>query len=390
MPHSWLKTVFPIAAIFSFRMLGLFMLIPIFTTYAMSLQHATPTLIGVALGSYGLSQGILQLPFGVFSDRFGRKSMITVGLILFAVGSLYGALTHSIYGMILARILQGTGAIGSVLIALLADLTPDSQRTKAMAVVGTTIGLSFSLALVLSPAIAQSYGLSGIFYFTVILALLGLFLLHAVIPTPVNPDVPREQASLKLIKQVLQHRPLLTLNMGIFSQHFILTSTFFILPLLLKQQIQLNHLSSTWKFYLPILVLSFILMVPFIIFSERKQKVRLVFLTAVALTVLTQLLLAFTSQHWLSLCLCMFVYFFAFNFLEANLPSLISKFSPAANKGTALGVYSTCQFLGIFAGGTCAGMAYQLFNGQMIFILNAMVALLWFFSALKMNYNYLK
>lgn len=387
MPHSWLKTVFPIAAIFSFRMLGLFMLIPIFTTYALDLDSATPTLIGIALGSYGLSQGMLQLPFGVFSDRWGRKSMITLGLILFAVGSLYGAVTHSIYGMILARILQGTGAIGSVLIALLADLTSISQRTKAMAIVGTTIGLSFSLALILSPAIAQSYGLSGIFYFTTILALLGLVLLHAVIPTPTTTIVQREQASLKIIKQVLQHRPLQILNLGIFSQHFILTSTFFILPLLLKQHMHQHHLTSSWHFYLPILIFSFILMVPLIILSERRQKVRLAFLTSVVFTLLTQMLLAFTSTSWLSLCACIFIYFIAFNFLEANLPSLISKLAPVANKGTALGVYSTCQFLGIFAGGTSAGVAYQFVNGSMIFILNALIALLWLHFAQNMSYN---
>lgn len=391
MPHSWLKTVFPIAAIFSFRMLGLFMLIPVFTTYAVNLDQATPTLIGVALGSYGLSQGILQIPFGMLSDRWGRKSIITLGLILFAIGSLYGALTHSIYGMIMARILQGMGAIGSVLIALLADLTDDSQRTKAMAVIGTTIGLSFSLAIVISPAIAQTHGLSGIFYFTAILACLGILLLHTVIPTPVKEIVHSDsEAQPKLMKQVLQNRQLQQLNIGIFSQHFILTSTFFVLPLWLKEQIQQQHLSSSWQFYLPILILSFLVMVPCIVISERKQKVKPAFLAAIALTGFTQLLLAFSQQIWLSICISMFFYFVGFNFLEANLPSLVSKQSPSASKGTALGVYSTCQFLGIFAGGTCAGIAYQLFNGQMIFILNTGISLLWFLSALKMIYNYSK
>lgn len=184
MKQPWLNRVFPIAAIFSFRMLGLFMLIPVFSVAAIHLKDATPTLIGIALGSYGLSQGLLQIPFGFLSDRFGRKPILTLGLVLFAVGSLLGAYADSIYGMIFARTLQGAGAIGSVLIALLADLTPDEQRTKAMAVIGVTIGMSFSLAMVISPALTHRFGLAGIFYLTAFLAGTGLVLLHTVIPTP--------------------------------------------------------------------------------------------------------------------------------------------------------------------------------------------------------------
>ena len=231
MKNSWLNSVIPIAALFSFRMLGLFMLIPVFTVYANHLTAATPMLMGIALGSYGLSQGLLQIPFGMLSDRFGRKPIITIGLLLFACGSLLGAFSTSIYSMIIARTLQGTGAIGSVLIALLADLTPDEQRTKAMAVIGVSIGLSFSLAMVLSPAITHYFGLSGIFYLTSFLALLGLVLLHAVIPTPKKePFHIDSEANPALFKEVLYNRHLQRLNLGIFCQHFILTATFFPSP----------------------------------------------------------------------------------------------------------------------------------------------------------------
>ena len=378
MIYSWFNSVIPIAAIFSFRMLGLFMLIPVFTVLGEQLTGATPTLIGVALGSYGLSQGILQMPFGLLSDRFGRKPMITIGLILFALGSLLGALTHSIYGMIIARTLQGTGAIGSVLIALVADLTPDNQRTKAMALIGMTIGISFSLAMVLSPILTHYFGLSAIFYLTVVFALLGLVLLHTVIPTPVHEYFHSEsETNPALLKPVLADRHLQRLNLGIFTQHFILTATFYVIPLLLKQMMQQGVLSAQWHFYLPILTGSFIVMIPFIFIAERRHKMRPVFLSAIAVIFLTELLLAIFSTGFTSLLLLMFFYFVAFNLLEATLPSLISKQAGKTNKGTALGVYSTCQFLGIFIGGSTAGIVFQHAGISGVFILNAVFSLVW-------------
>ncbi len=378
MKPSWLNSVFPIAALFAFRMLGLFMLIPVFTVYANQLAAATPMLIGIALGSYGLSQGLLQIPFGMLSDRFGRKPIITLGLILFACGSLFGAFTTSIYGMIIARTLQGTGAIGSVLIALLADLTPDEQRTKAMAVIGVTIGLSFSLAMVLSPAITHCFGLSGIFYLTAFLAIMGLLLLHVVIPTPKKePFHLDSEANPALFKQVLSNHHLQRLNAGIFCQHFILTSTFFAIPIMLQQQIKMEHLSQQWHFYLPLMVCSFFVMIPFLMLAEKKRQIKTVFLVSVIITCLCQFTLAFTYQYWLAICGLMFAYFVAFNFLEASLPSLVSRQASTESKGTAMGIYSSSQFLGIFAGGASAGIVYQFTGSQGIFIVNSAIALLW-------------
>jgi MFS family permease len=236
MNYPWSKTVLPIAVLFSCRMFGLFLLIPVLSVYGQELKNATPALIGLALGGYGLTQAILQMPFGLMSDKWGRKPIITLGLILFISGSLLGAQTHSIYGMIGARILQGAGAIGSVLIALMADFTPIEVRTKAMAIIGMTIGISFGISMVVSPALTAQYGLAGIFYFTALLGSIGLVLLHFVIPTPTH-ELFHEQSEVvpSRLKSVLQDIQLRRLNLGIFCQHFILTATFFALPLLIHQ-----------------------------------------------------------------------------------------------------------------------------------------------------------
>jgi len=388
MKYSWSKTVFPIAAIFSFRMLGLFLLIPVFSIYAEKLQGATPALTGLAMGIYGLAQGILQMPFGMFSDKIGRKPMITLGLILFACGSLLGAVTHSIYGMILARALQGTGAIGSVLIALLADLTPDKQRTKAMAVIGMTIGTSFSLAMVISPALTHHYGLAGIFYLTAVLALSGIVLLHLVIPKPVHESFHGDsEANPALFKQVVRNTHLQRLNVGIFCQHFILTATFFAMPFILSKQVEQGHLTQQWHFYLPLMLVSFILMIPFIVIAEKKKLMKPVFLASVLIMGLTQFVLAYTYQNWLSLCFLMLAYFIAFNILEAVLPSLVSKQANPKSKGTAMGIYSTSQFLGLFMGGVLAGLLYQWGSSEGIFIINGILSTVWLIISLSMKPN---
>lgn len=378
--QSWSTSVFPIAAIFSFRMLGLFMLIPVFSVYALHLQGATPALIGIALGGYGLSQGLLQMVFGILSDRFGRKPLLTSGLILFALGSLIGALTHSIYGMIIARIIQGSGAIGSVLIALLADLTPQEQRTKAMAVIGATIGLSFSLAMVISPAISLYFGLSGIFYMTACLACFGLLLLYSLIPVP-RKQIGASPKNTELLKAVLSNHTLQCLNIGIFIQHIILTATFFSIPLILEQQIQSGNLTKPWHFYLPLMLFSFLAMMPLIGIAERKQKNSLLFVSAILVTGLSQFLLAYLYQYWFMLCSFMFSYFVAFNLLEASLPAQVSKEANPNHKGTAMGVYSSSQFLGIFVGGAFAGFMYQIAGNSGIFFLNAFFSFAWFLMA---------
>ena len=382
------RIVAPIAAIFSFRMLGLFMLIPVFTMYAPHLEGATPTLIGVALGSYGLSQGLLQMPFGLLSDRYGRKPILTIGLLIFALGSVLGALTHSITGMIVARTIQGMGAIGSVLIALLADLTPDHQRTLAMGVIGASIGISFAIAFIVSPFIAGYAGLSGIFYLTAFLALTALVLLHAVIPTPVAGSTDSQEKNYReRLNSVLTNPHLQRLNVGIFCQHLILTATFFAVPLRIQSAIAQGEISTAWHFYLPILCVSFVAMVPIIFVAERKQQMKKVFISTVLITGLSQVGLLFMSSSWVFFAGFMLAYFIVFNVLEAMLPSMISRQASAASKGAAMGLYSSSQFLGLFAGGSLAGVLYQLSGSIGIFIANAIVALIWLLVASPMTFN---
>ncbi len=382
MTYSWSKSILPIAAIFAFRMLGLFMLIPVFSVLALNLDYATPTLIGIALGCYGLSQGLLQIPFGVLSDRYGRKQMITIGLLLFAAGSILAVCTHSIYGMIVARIVQGSGAIGSVLIALLADLTPTEQRTKAMAILGMAIGLSFSIAIVISPFITQHFGLVGLFYVMTFLALAGLVIVHTLIPTP-NQIRVASQTTWSLLQDVVKNKKLYALNAGIFFQHLIFTATFFALPLCLHRFIEQGAISQQWRFYLPLILGSFLLMLPFIFWAEKRKKFRSLFIATVATIGISQLLLAFFHQQWASVWWAVFLYFLVFNILEASLPSMISKKADAHNKGTAMGVYSSCQFLGIFVGGLSAGLVYQHSGITGVFVYNALISLAWLFVVIR-------
>ncbi|MDF1684004.1 MAG: MFS transporter [Legionellaceae bacterium] len=386
MKSTWLRTVLPIAAIFSCRMLGLFLLIPVFSLYASSLTGATPALIGLALGCYGLSQGLLQIPFGLLSDHYGRKPLIIAGLILLALGSILGATTHSIIGMMIARTMQGMGAIGSVLMALMADLTPESKRTASMAIIGGSIGLSFNLAFIISPPLAQHTGLSGLFMVTVVLACLGLLLIHFVVPkpnktTPVLNTTPYRMRLSEVFKQTELQR----LNLGIFCQHAMLTSTFFVLPLRLNTAMEAHKITALWQFYLPMLVISFLAAVPLIIFAEKRGQTKLVLLVAVGLMGVAQALLAQHALPWVGFCSIMFVYFLAFNALEAMLPSLVSKRTNPNNKGTAMGVYSSSQFIGIFAGGSLAGLLYQHYGNSGVFITNALVAAVWLGVATSMK-----
>jgi MFS family permease len=353
------RTVGSLALLYSFRMLGLFMVLPLLALYAADLPGASPSLIGLALGVYGLTQALLQIPFGWLSDRVGRKPVIIGGLLLFALGSVVAGMADTVYGIVLGRTLQGAGAIASTVMALVADLTREEQRTKAMAMVGMSIGLSFAVALILGPVVAAAGGLSAVFWFTALLAVAGVAIVILLVPTP--PQIGAEHADVGaragLIGRSLRDPALARLNFGVFTLHFILMACFLVVPGFLEQSAGIDR-GSHWRVYLPALLLSIAGMVPMMILAERGGRLHQVFLVAVALVFAAVGVLGFTTTPAV-FYVALWVFFVGFNYLEATLPSLVSKKVFAGGKGTAMGVYSTCQFLGAFAGGAVGGWLLQ-------------------------------
>lgn len=374
-----------LASIYAFRMLGLFMVLPIFVPYAHQLTGSTPVLIGLAIGIYGLSQALLQIPFGMLSDRFGRKRIISIGLILFAIGSVVAALATSIEGMIIGRLLQGTGAIGSTLTALLADLTPEEHRTKAMAMIGMTIGLSFFVAMFLGPLLNTWIGVSGIFWLTTILALIGIVFNYSIVPTPEKLQFHRDTETIPAkMRLILSNSQLLRLDFGIFAAHAILMGCFIALPMIFLQRAGLPS-DKQWQVYLPVLILAFIAMFPCIMIAEKKRCMKQAFCLAILVLGLSQLGIWFFDHSIIGIAVCLFLFFTVFSFLEASLPSLVSKIAPPEYKGTAIGVYASAQFLGIFFGGAIGGWIYKLGHVNDILLYAALLALIWLLIAISMK-----
>lgn len=374
-----------LAAVFSVRLLGLFMIYPVFAAYAHGLTGASPYLVGEALGIYGLSQGLLQIPFGLLSDRVGRKRMIVLGLLLFAAGSAVAAMSTSIGGVIFGRALQGAGAVGSVILALVADLTTEENRTKALAMVGITIGASFMVALVAGPIFAALIGVSGIFWLMVALGLAGIAITEFVVPRPRLVRVHRDAEPVPaLIGSVLRNGELLRLNFGIFALHAMLTASFLVVPGLLRGTLGLSS-SSDWLVYLPVLLISVVVMVPAIVVAEKYRRMKGVFVASVAALAVSQAMLYLGAGNLYVLLAALTVFFSGFNVMEASLPSLITKTAPPDAKGTAMGLYSSLQFLGIFAGGIIGGWANQHGGTAAVFALTAAIALAWLLVAATMK-----
>lgn len=375
MNASWFSATLPIALLFMFRMLGLFMLIPIFSLFAENYAHSTPLLIGIAMGAYGLTQGLFQLPMGLLSDKIGRKPVLLMGFTLFLFGSILGAYAHNIYVLIAARALQGLGAVGSVLIASLADRTREQHRAKSMAVIGISIAISFALAMVSGPYLAAAGHLPLIFWIMACMAFFALFIVVKM-PFPEKPQLYVNTFS-KMLLTVIKQRSLLIYDVGIFIQHAILTSTFFALPIVLSNTFKLNHISMSTSFYLPVMLSSFLFMFPVVTLVEKHKRANVTYKIAVILTLITQLIFTHAVGHWWSFSIAATLYFFFFNILEATLPAMVSTKAPDDLRGTAMGIYSSFQFLGIFVGGLISGLAYQAAGVQGIFICNSILALLW-------------
>jgi MFS family permease len=384
MDRHELRAVGSLAAVFSVRLLGLFMIYPVFAAYAKDLSGATSYKIGLALGIYGLSQGILQVPFGMLSDRIGRKILIISGLAIFGIGSVVAALSTSIDGVILGRVLQGSGAVGSVILALVADLTAEQNRTKAMAMVGVTIGASFLIAVVTGPIVASIAGVQGIFWLMVLLAVLGIAITHYVVPEPRSLHIHKDaEAVPAMLASVLRNRELLRLDLGTFVLNAMLTASFLVVPGLLHTALNVTT-HDQWMVYLPVLMVSLVATVPAIIVAEKYRLMKTVFVGSVAVLVFSQLLLVAAAENLYALLAALTLFFSGFNVMAATLPSLITKTAPPDAKGTASGVYSSAQFLGIFAGGIAGGSASQHGGDVAVFVTTSVLALVWLAVAATM------
>ncbi|MDA0978145.1 MAG: MFS transporter [Proteobacteria bacterium] len=376
MNQQELRAASSIGLLYLIRMLGLFMVLPVLPLAVPDVAGATPFLIGVALGIYGLSQGFLQIPFGLISDRLGRKPVIVAGLLLFIAGSFVAGFSDSIVGLIVGRFLQGCGAIASTLLALMSDLTRVDQRSRSMAVIGISIGASFGLSLVMGPMIARHFGLAGIFHLTGMLGVVGLFCILLLVPTPAfrtnNLDSTVQRGRLLEVAADLR---LWRLNISVFMLHFLLISAFSMFPLLFDATGQIareDH--ATWYFCL--LIGSFVLMAPIMWISDRIRDIRKVLLTSVGLALIAFVILLSTRQFY-PVIIAMTLYFMSFNLLEVILPAQLSRTARAGLRGTSMGVYTTCQFLGIFAGGTISGLLVQLWGISAVLAANTLLVLLW-------------
>jgi len=370
------RSITALASVYGLRMFGLFLILPVLAIYAEQLDGSSPMLMGVALGVYGITQAIFQIPFGILSDKFGRKPIIIAGLCIFIIGSLVAAFSTNIIGVIIGRALQGSGAIAAVVLALTSDLTRENQRTKAMAFIGMTIGMSFLLALICAPLLEFVIGVKGLFLLTAFLAAVSIFVIHKVVPTPVQTFNLEVRAVPRKMFELLKHPHLFRLDLGIFILHFVLTAMFVVVPVILLQQLELET-QTHWQVYVPALLASIVFMVPMVILSSKKKWLVRVFLAAISILLFAQCLLMWRPLGVIGMTICLFFFFWGFNLLEAMLPSLVSRVAPAAGKGSAMGVYNTFQFLGVFFGGLAGGFLYGKIGITAVFAVSGLLLVVW-------------
>lgn len=378
------RATWGLGSVFSLRMLGMFMVLPVLTTYGLELHDSTEALIGIAIGIYGLTQAIFQIPFGLLSDKIGRKPLIIGGLLIFVLGSIIAALSDSIWGIIIGRALQGTGAISAAIMALLSDLTREQNRTKAMAFIGISFGITFAFAIVVGPIITHHIGLNGLFWAIAVLASCGILITLFAVPNTHKHVLNRESGFARgSFKRVLSDPQLLKLNFGILSLHTLLMSSFVALPLIMEKVgfPPQQH----WKVYLITTLISFVAVLPFIIYAETKRRMKQVFLLCIGMLFIAEVVLWSQGAHLWGIFAGIQIFFLAFNIMEAILPSLISKEAPAGYKGTAMGVYSTSQFLGVALGGILGGMLYELQGASLVFMGGIALTTLWFIISLTLR-----
>lgn len=378
------RATISIASVFGFRMLGLFMILPVVAVATRDYHDFSPLLLGLVIGAYGFTQALLQIPLGLLSDRLGRRPVLVGGLLMFVLGSLVAAWSDTMWGLFVGRALQGTGAIASTLMALAADLTVEDNRSKVMATIGGSIGFSFILAMMAGPFINHYYGLSGIFWLTAALGVVAIFVVIKVIPQPARACFNREATvDVRQITNLLKDQNLQRLNVGIFILHFALMAVFLLLPDLLQIHIGVDDKNLPWA-YLMLLGGGFFLMLPIMILAEKYRLQRIALLGAILILALTSLLIVVTKLPNVLLIL-LTAFFAAFNLLEALLPSWVSKVCPVGNRGTAMGVYSSSQFFGAFMGGLVGGFCLQYFGANGVYFAISVVALMWLFFSVGLQ-----
>ena len=366
-----------VSLIMSVRMLGLFMLFPVMSVYAADYDGSTPFLIGISIGIYGLTQALLQIPFGYLSDRFGRKPILIIGLLIFLLGSVVAANASNIIFVVIGRALQGGGAISAVLMAFLADSISEDNRAKANAFVGFQIGVAFMLSLIIGPIITSRIGLSGLFW---VIGLLSIIAMLIVMSLQHSKPVNYYRLSLGAFKENLT-RELVALDFSVFSLHLILASGFIVMPLLIMDN-QIVSMIDNWKLYLPAVLLSFIGMIPLIIISEKFKKTKYILLLSIFLLIVSQIIFFTANLNFSVFLITLTIFFVAFNTVEAILPSLLSRTASASKRGLAMGIFSTSQFLGTFIGGAIGGLIYDIYDLNSVFLFTIFVAIIWWFMVL--------
>lgn len=379
-----LRAAASIGLLYVIRMLGLFMVLPVLPLLGPDLEAATPALVGLALGIYGLSQACLQIPLGLVSDRVGRKPVIIGGLLIFVAGSIVAGMSESIYGVIAGRFLQGCGAVASTLLALMSDLTRIDQRSKSMAIIGMSIGGSFGVSLILGPLISNHFGLAGVFWFAAWAGLLGIVVVLAFIPTPrIRTHNLDSVVSVTRFRDVMKDASLLRADFSIFAVHYLLMSSFIAFPVLMRGTGVIED-SDHHFVYLTLLIISFIFMGPLMWLSDRRESSKEMLVSMVAILLVSLVILANVDGIF-GVLGAMMLFFMAFNLLEVILPSLVSRISPAGARGTAMGVYSTAQFFGAFVGGTAGGIILSWWDISYLMYANAVMCGIWFLIGVTMK-----
>ncbi|MDC0492201.1 MFS transporter [Candidatus Pseudothioglobus singularis] len=368
-----------ISLVMVIRMLGLFMLFPVMSVYAGDYESATPFLVGMAIGIYGLTQAIFQIPFGYLSDRFGRKPILLIGLLVFLLGSILAANTSNIIVVVIGRAFQGGGAISAVLMAFLADSVTEENRAKANAFVGFQIGVAFMLSLLIGPVISSRVGLSGLFW---VIAILSLIAMLIVLSLKQTKSITYYKLSIEAFKETFT-KELLALDFSIFSLHLILAAGFVVMPILIMEN-QIVSMLDNWQLYLPAVLLSFLGMIPLIIISEKFKKTKYILLISILLLISSQIIFFSLNLNFKVFLTTLTIFFVAFNTVEALLPSLLSRTASSSKRGLAMGIFSTSQFLGTFIGGAIGGFIYDIYNLNSVFLFTIFVAIIWWILILFM------